>query len=157
VRRIQAIAADPVLVCEQQRLRREFGLRADIVGLGVDCLDYTKGIPERFDALDRVFTRRPELRGRLTFIQIGVPSRSNLRSYSAIESEIDRKVREVNERHGIPGLSSPVYYHKAALELPSLVALYRLAHFCIVSSLHDGMNLSRKNSSRLATRTTCWC
>lgn len=144
-------------MCEQQRLRREFGLRADIVGLGVDCLDYTKGIPERFDALDRVFTRRPELRGRLTFIQIGVPSRSNLRSYSAIESEIDRKVREVNERHGIPGLSPPVYYHKAALELPSLVALYRLAHFCIVSSLHDGMNLSRKNSSRLATRTTCWC
>ena len=50
----------------------------------------------------------------------------------------------MNERHGIPGLPPPVYYHKGALQLPSLVALYRLAHFCIVSSLHDGMNLVAK-------------
>ena len=115
-----------------------------MIGLGVDRLDYTKGIPERLEALDRVFTRRPELRGRLTFVQIGVPSRSNLTSYSAIEAEIDRKVAAVNARHGIRGLPPPVYYHKGALELPSLVALYRLAHFCIVSSLHDGMNLVAK-------------
>ena len=142
--RIQAVAAAPALAHEQQRLRREFGLQADILGLGVDRLDYTKGIPERLDALDRVFTRRPELRGRLTFVQIGVPSRSNLRSYSDIESQIDQKIREVNARHGIPGLAPPVCYHKGALELPSLVALYRLAHFCIVSSLHDGMNLVAK-------------
>ena len=142
--RIQGVGGESALVAEQQRLREAFGLEAGILGLGVDRLDYTKGIPERLEALDRVFTRRPELRGRLTFLQIGVPSRSNLDSYSAIESEIDRKVREVNERHGIPGLSPPVYYHKGALQLPSLVALYRLAHFCIVSSLHDGMNLVAK-------------
>jgi trehalose-6-phosphate synthase/Kef-type K+ transport system membrane component KefB len=142
--RIQDAANDPALAIEQQRLRDAFGLRAPILGLGVDRLDYTKGIPERLEALDRVFTRRPELRGKLTFIQIGVPSRSSLESYSAIESEIDQKVGELNAKHGAPGLSPPVYYHKGALELPSLVALYRLAQFCIVSSLHDGMNLVAK-------------
>jgi trehalose 6-phosphate synthase len=142
--RIQAVVSDAGLGPEQERLRQAFGLQARIVGLGVDRLDYTKGIPERLEALDLVFTRRPELRGQLTFIQIGVPSRSSLESYSAIESEIDRKVSELNDRHGLPGLAPPVYYHKAALELPSLVALYRLAHFCIVSSLHDGMNLVAK-------------
>jgi len=142
--RIQAVNADPGLVVEQSRLRAAFGLQASILGLGVDRLDYTKGIPERLEALDRVLTSRPELRGRLTFVQIGVPSRSTLGSYSAIEREIDRKVREVNARHGLPGLPPPIYYHKGSLPLPSLVALYRLAHFCIVSSLHDGMNLVAK-------------
>jgi trehalose 6-phosphate synthase len=142
--RIQSVGGDAALAREQQRLREAFGLRAPILGLGVDRLDYTKGIPERLEALDQVLTRRPDLRGQLTFIQIGVPSRSSLESYSAIESEIDQRVLELNARHGIPGLSPPVYYHKGALELPSLVALYRMAHFCIVSSLHDGMNLVAK-------------
>jgi trehalose 6-phosphate synthase len=142
--RIQTVTGDAALGREQQRLRRTFGLNAPILGLGVDRLDYTKGIPERLEALDRVFTRRPDLRGKLTFLQIGVPSRSSLGSYSAIEAEIDRKVSEVNRRHGVRGLPPPIHYHKAALTLPSLVALYRLAHFCIVSSLHDGMNLVAK-------------
>ena len=138
------MGSDGALAAEQQRLTQCFGLTAGLLGLGVDRLDYTKGIPERLEALDRVFTRRPELRGRLTFVQIGVPSRSNLESYSAIESEIDRRVSELNARHGLPGLAPPVHYHKAALSLPSLVALYRMANFCIVSSLHDGMNLVAK-------------
>ena len=142
--RIQSVSGDAALAHEQQRLRQSFSLDAAILGLGVDRLDYTKGIPERLEALDRLFTRRPELRGKLTFLQIGVPSRSSLGSYSAIEAEIDRKVSEVNLRHGVRGLPPPIYYHKAALTLPSLVALYRLAHFCIVSSLHDGMNLVAK-------------
>jgi trehalose 6-phosphate synthase len=142
--RIQGVAQEPALVAEQQRLIQAFGLDAALVGVGVDRLDYTKGIPERFAALDRVLTERPELRGRLTFVQIGVPSRSELESYTAIEAEIDRRVAEVNARHTIPGRPLPVYYHKAPLELPSLVALYRLAHFCVVSSLHDGMNLVAK-------------
>jgi trehalose 6-phosphate synthase len=142
--RMQSVGGDQAIAREQERLREAFGLQAPILGLGVDRLDYTKGIPERLEALDRVLTRRPDLRGQLTFVQIGVPSRSNLESYSAIEWEIDQKVADLNRRHGVPGLSPPVYYHKGSLELPSLVALYRLAHFCIVSSLHDGMNLVAK-------------
>ena len=142
--RIQAVAHDPELESEQRRLVESFGLRAPIIGVGVDRLDYTKGIPERLAALDGLLSERPALRGNLTFVQIGVPSRSNLVSYSAIEEEIETSVAAVNARHRLPGCPPPIYYHKGALKLPSLVALYRLAQFCVVSSLHDGMNLVAK-------------
>ena len=142
--RIQGIATDPQLQAEQQRLRTMFGLRSDIVGLGVDRLDYTKGIPERLAALDAVLTRVPDLRGRLTFVQIGVPSRSELASYSAIEAEIAEAITDLNARHRVDGGAPAVVYHRSPLGIRSLVALYRMAHFCIVSSLHDGMNLVAK-------------
>jgi trehalose 6-phosphate synthase len=142
--RIQEIAAEPSLVLEQERLRTLFHLDAEIVGIGVDRLDYTKGIPERLAALDAVLTRRPALRGRLTFVQIGVPSRSELHSYAEIEADITRQVAALNARHAVPGGAPTVVFYKTPLRLTSLVALYRLAHFCIVSSLHDGMNLVAK-------------
>jgi len=144
--RIQGVAGDPALSGEQQRLIGMFGLGHEegIVGVGVDRLDYTKGIPERLAALDLLLTARPDLRGRLTFVQIGVPSRSEIESYQAIESEIAQRVADINARHGAPGRPPPVCYYTSALKLPSLVALYRLAHFCVVSSLHDGMNLVAK-------------
>ena len=143
--RIQRVAEDAAaLAAEQRRLIDTFGLGAPILGVGVDRLDYTKGIPERFAALDGLLTRRPELRGQLTFVQIGVPSRSQLESYSAIETEIDAAVADINTRHTLPGRPAPIYYQKAPLELPSLVALFRLSRFCVVSSLHDGMNLVAK-------------
>jgi trehalose-6-phosphate synthase/Kef-type K+ transport system membrane component KefB len=142
--RIQGFAADPALPAEQQRLRELLGLRADIIGLGVDRLDYTKGIPERLDALDALMTKRPDLRGRLTFVQIGVPSRSDLQSYAAIEAEIGQRIAAINARHAVPGSPPVVSYYTTPLGAFSLVALYRLAHFCIVSSLHDGMNLVAK-------------
>jgi trehalose-6-phosphate synthase/Kef-type K+ transport system membrane component KefB len=142
--RIQAIASDAALVVEQQRLTKLFRLGSGVVGLGVDRLDYTKGIPERLAALDGALTRRPDLRGRLTFVQIGVPSRSGLAGYAAIEAEIGRKVADLNARHTVRGGPPVVSYHTAPLPITSLVALYRLAHVCVVSSLHDGMNLVAK-------------
>ncbi len=143
--RIQGVVTHDGFADDSLRLREMFGLAgADVVGVGVDRLDYTKGIPERLEAIDRVLTRRPELRGRFTFVQIGVPSRSELESYGAIESEIDRKVAEVNAKHADAGGAIPIYYHKSALGLADLVALYRMAHFCVVSSLADGMNLVAK-------------
>jgi trehalose 6-phosphate synthase len=142
--RIQSFAADPALAQEQQRLRALLGLRAEIIGLGVDRLDYTKGIPERLDALDALMARRPDLRGGVTFVQIGVPSRSDLESYAAIEAEIGQRIAALNARYAVPGGSPVVSYYTTPLGAFSLVALYRLAHFCIVSSLHDGMNLVAK-------------
>jgi trehalose-6-phosphate synthase/Kef-type K+ transport system membrane component KefB len=143
--RIQGVVADTGLSAQPDVLRRMLTPAADaIIGVGVDRLDYTKGIPERLDAIDRVLSRRPDLRGRFRFIQIGVPSRSELESYGAIESEIDRKVAEVNARHAVAGGPPPIHYHKGALGLAELVTLYRQAHFCIVSSLADGMNLVAK-------------
>jgi trehalose 6-phosphate synthase len=142
--RIQQFAADPALLQEQQRLRHLLDLRADIIGLGVDRLDYTKGIPERLEALDALMAQRPDLRGRLTFVQIGIPSRSDLKNYAAIETEIGERIAAINARYAVPGGSPVVSYHTSPLGAFSLVALYRLAHFCIVSSLHDGMNLVAK-------------
>ena len=142
--RIQAFAAEPALPEEQRRLRQVLELRAEIVGLGVDRLDYTKGIPERLEALDMLLTRRPDLRGRMTFVQIGVPSRSDLGSYAAIEEEIGRRIADLNQRYAVAGGGPLISYYTTPLGAFSLVALYRLAHFCIVSSLHDGMNLVAK-------------
>jgi trehalose-6-phosphate synthase len=110
----------------------------------VDRLDYTKGILERLDAIDLLLTRRPDLRRRLAFVQVGVPSRSKIRSYAAIESRIDERVAEINARHGRSATDGPIRYRKSALRLRQLIALYRLADFCVVSSLHDGMNLVAK-------------
>ena len=142
--RIQGFAAHEGLAREQQRLTELLNLRAEVIGLGVDRLDYTKGIPERLDAIDALMLRRPDLRGRVTFVQIGVPSRSDLDSYAAIETEIGERIAALNARYAMPGRAPVVTYYTTPLGAFSLVALYRLAHFCIVSSLHDGMNLVAK-------------
>jgi trehalose 6-phosphate synthase len=143
--RIQGVVTAAGLDLQQETLRQMFGLAAgNIVGVGVDRLDYTKGIPERLEAIDRVLSKRSDLVGRFSFVQIAVPSRSALESYGAIESEIDRRVAELNAKHAVAEGARAVYYHKRPLGLADLVALYRMAHFCVVSSLADGMNLVAK-------------
>lgn len=142
--RIQRLASSPGLAMEIARLRAELQIDTPIVGIGVDRLDYTKGIPERLEALDVLLSRRPDLRRRLTFVQIGVPSRPGIAAYREIEAAIDRKVAEINARYGDGPTKGPIRYRKSALKGRRLVALYRLADFCIVSSLHDGMNLVAK-------------
>ncbi|MCY3844803.1 MAG: trehalose-6-phosphate synthase, partial [Acidobacteria bacterium] len=140
--RIQQIARDPAGEAEVARLRHELGLDTPIIGVGVDRLDYTKGVLERLDALELLLERRPDLRDRMTFVQIGVPSRSTLPSYVDVVEAIDRKVADINARHGSG--RGTIRYRKSALRIRRLVALYRLASFCVVSSLHDGMNLVAK-------------
>jgi alpha,alpha-trehalose-phosphate synthase [UDP-forming] len=142
--RITATARDPRLLVEKDRLRRELRIAAPIVGVGVDRLDYTKGIPERLDAIDRLLRESPDLASQFLFVQIGVPSRSKLESYASLEQEIDTRVAEINSRYGRSPADGPIRYRKSALKLRRLVALYQLADFCIVSSLHDGMNLVAK-------------
>ena len=141
--RIQQLATAPAIEGEMNRLRHELQIDTPLIGIGVDRLDYTKGIPERLEALNVLFARRPDLRDQLTFVQIGVPSRSKLDSYAAVEAEIDQKVAELNTRYS-RGSRGPIRYRKSALKIRRLVALYRMATFCIVSSLHDGMNLVAK-------------
>lgn len=139
---IQGLARRSTLAADMHRLASELKIETPLVGVGVDRLDYTKGIPERLEALDLLLSRRPDLRGRLTFVQIGVPSRSTIDSYVAVEQAIDRKVAQVNCRY--PEAGGPIRYRKSALKLRRLVALFRIANFCVVSSLHDGMNLVAK-------------
>jgi alpha,alpha-trehalose-phosphate synthase [UDP-forming] len=123
--------------------RDRLRLKDRVVGLGVDRLDYTKGIPDRLHALDLFLERCPAWRERLVFVQVGVPSRSPIAQYRALEGEIESLVGQVNRKWGTETWR-PVVFLKRHLDQPDLMAVHRLADFCVVSSLHDGMNLVAK-------------
>lgn len=142
--RITGILADEGLAGRMASLAGTLGLEGRIVGIGVDRLDYTKGIPERLSAIGRALDASPDLAARFVFVQIGVPSRVDVQGYAEVSAEIDRLIAEVNARHGRGPDDGPIRFLKQSFTLPDLVALYRLAGFCIVSSLHDGMNLVAK-------------
>jgi len=125
-------------------LARKYRIRKGaIIGLGIDRLDYTKGIPERLSALDVFFRKYPQYQGRVVFVQVGVPSRVHLEEYQSLNQEVDRRVEELNWKYKFSGWQ-PVIFIREHLDLPKLVALYRMARFLAVSSLHDGMNLVAK-------------
>ena len=142
--RITTILQDTDLPGRMRRLAQELGLEGKAIGIGVDRLDYTKGIPERMRAIEQVLDRMPDIAPMFAFVQIGVPSREEVPAYAEISAEIDREVQRINTRFGNGPDDGPIKYLKQTFELPDLVALYRLARFCIVSSLHDGMNLVAK-------------
>ena len=142
--RITEILADPELPNEMRRLSTELGLDNKFVGIGVDRLDYTKGIPERIAAIERLLEEQPGLAAQFVFVQVGVPSRTDVPEYAKISADIEAQVAAVNIKHGRSAADGPIRYLPQAFQLPQLVALYRIARFCIVSSLHDGMNLVAK-------------
>jgi trehalose-6-phosphate synthase len=124
-------------------IRKRLGLQGCKIGLGVDRLDYTKGIPERFVAIERMLEKHPELQGRFAFIQIGVPSRIELREYRNVQSRTRRLAESINFRY--PRATGPtVHLLEANLDFRELVPYYRMADLCTVTSLHDGMNLVAK-------------
>ena len=125
------------------RLRHDLGLTQQRVLLGVDRIDYTKGIPERLRAFDRLLQNHPEHIGKLRFIQIAAPSRTRLQRYQTLAKEIEALVEEINWKHGQPRWS-PIIYRKAQHSADEVLAFYRLADVCVASSLHDGMNLVAK-------------
>lgn len=127
----------------RDQFRRDLGLEDCRVGLGVDRLDYTKGIPERLRALDFLFTKHPSYCGRFTFVQVGVPSRSQIPEYESVDDEVQHLVDQVNWRHQ-RGSWKPIVYLRRQFDAKALWALYGLADVCVVSSLHDGMNLVAK-------------
>jgi trehalose-6-phosphate synthase len=138
-----AVAASTEVEQEIKRIRRDLPRRGEILGIGIERIDYTKGIPERLEALDRFFERFPDYRERLTFVQVGVPSRGHIPQYQLIDKEIDRLVEQINGKWGTARWR-PIVYFKRHFSVVEMTALHRLADFCIVSSLHDGMNLLAK-------------
>jgi trehalose 6-phosphate synthase len=141
--RHQAMAADPAIESEMERWRQLIGLGEEAVGVGIDRIDYTKGIPERLHALDRFLEKTPKYREQIIFVQIGVPSRTHVRQYRLLDDEIDGLVEEINWRWSTDSWR-PIIYLKQQHSPPQMMALHRLADFCIVSSLDDGMNLVAK-------------
>jgi len=125
------------------RWRHRLGRKAQLVGVGIERLDYTKGIPQRLQAVDHLLESRPDFRGRLVFVQIAAPSRSHIPEYRRLEAEVEALVERVNFRWSQGGWQ-PIVFLKEHHDRTELVALQRLASFCVVSSLHDGMNLVAK-------------
>jgi trehalose 6-phosphate synthase/phosphatase len=125
------------------RLRDRYCPPGGQFGIGVDRMDYSKGLPEKLKALDFLWERYPEYRGRFTFVQVGVPSRTDIEAYDELTQKVDRLVREINERYGTADWQ-PVHLIKQSLPAERLALLYRSADICIVASLRDGMNLVAK-------------
>ena len=111
--------------------------------LGVDRVDYTKGIPSRFRAMARLLDEHPDLSGQVTLLQIGVPSRTDVPEYAEYEREVAAHAEEINRRYATARWA-PVRLVREHLEQPALVAYYRAADICLVSPLQDGMNLVAK-------------
>ncbi len=131
-------------------IRAELGLPPDVrLGVGVDRLDYTKGILERFAAVERFLEREPGWVGRLSFVQIAAPSRASIDEYQSLDARVRAAAQRINDRFAVPGCKAIVLrieHHEAA----RVYEFYRAADFCFVSSLHDGMNLVAKEF--IATR-----
>ena len=127
----------------RQELLASLDITAEFIGVGVERLDYTKGLPERFRALGRFFERFPEYRERLVFVQLAAPSRSTIPRYQALEAEVDAAVQEVNGAYQTKRWK-PILYLKRHHEHRDIWPFYRHADFCMVTSLHDGMNLVAK-------------
>jgi trehalose 6-phosphate synthase len=133
----------PVEQC-RQAVRERFSLPPDAVLLiGIERFDYTKGILDRLRAVDDLLAREPSWRGRLVFIQAAAPTRNRLERYSELQEEGLRLAAEINERHGT-GDYRPVELVVRHHSPDEVYELFRAADACIVSSLHDGMNLVAK-------------
>jgi trehalose 6-phosphate synthase len=122
----------------------ELGLGPDaLLGVGVDRLDYTKGIEERLLAVERLLERFPHLRGRFTFAQLAAPSRSAIEQYRALDERVEALSARINQRFA-SGAWRPVALLRAQHEPSAVFRYLRAADACYVSSLHDGMNLVAK-------------
>ncbi|MCI0651610.1 MAG: trehalose-6-phosphate synthase [Planctomycetes bacterium] len=125
-------------------IRARNGMHDDLcVGVGVDRLDYTKGIIERFLAIERLLELEPSWVGKFAFVQIAAPSRTKIDQYQRFEVEVRALAERINERFGVDGYV-PIRLLVEHHEPEQVFEYYRGCDVCIVSSLHDGMNLVAK-------------
>ncbi len=123
---------------------RDFGLKPNaLLGIGVDRLDYTKGVEERLLAVELMLERFPEFRGRFSFVQLAAPSRTKIERYRDLNVAVESLAERINLRFGEHGYR-PIILLRSHHEPPEVFRFYRAADLCYVSSLHDGMNLVAK-------------
>lgn len=135
---VQETGKDPL-----GKLKQEYGLKDKKIGLGVDRIDYTKGLLERFRAIERVLEKHTHLQGELVFVELGAPSRTLIASYQEHLKEVERLVEKINQRFQ-KGNYRPILFLEEHHDPKRIFDFYRIADFCFVSSLHDGMNLVAK-------------
>jgi len=124
-------------------LRERYASDGRQLGVCVDRVDYTKGIPERLKALELLWSENPEMRGRFTFIFVCTPSRSNVPAYVQLEREVAEGVQAINAKYGSAAWT-PIVLINDNVDAELLAGVYRAADICLVSSLQDGMNLVAK-------------
>jgi len=130
----------PVDEC-RRRVTERLGLPADIcLAVGVDRFDYTKGILERLNAVERLLEKWPAWIGRFVFVQVAAPTRGALDEYRSFQERVQRVSERINQRFGRPGYQ-PVHLLAQHHEHDAVMELFRAANICVVTSLHDGMNL----------------
>ena len=133
----------PTQVC-RAAVRTRFGLSDKVrIGVGIERFDYTKGILDRMRAVDALMVRHPEWKERFTFVQAAAPTRSNIASYRSLQEEALSLAEEINTRYAVNGWR-PIILSVRHYEPPEVFELFRSADLCVVSSLHDGMNLVAK-------------
>ncbi len=133
----------PVDDCRRAVVER-FGLRPDCrIAVGIERFDYTKGIVDRMHAVSTLLERRPEWRGKFVFVQAAAPTRSKLESYSSLQADAIRTADAINEKLG-EGDYKPIVLSIRHHEPDEVFEMFRAADICVVSSLHDGMNLVAK-------------
>ena len=124
-------------------LFEQLGVEAPFMGIGVDRVDYTKGILERFRAIERFLEKRPAYRGKFTFVQIGAPSRTQIQRYTDLLVEVEAEAERINARFQA-GRWRPIVFLKRHHSHEEIARYYKAADLCMVTSLHDGMNLVAK-------------
>ncbi|MGA9507411.1 MAG: trehalose-6-phosphate synthase [Candidatus Sulfotelmatobacter sp.] len=128
---------------ERSTLMHSLGVEAAFVGVGVDRVDYTKGIHERFRAIERFLEKYPKYQGQFTFVQIGAPSRTHIKRYHDLMGELEAEAERINWRFQ-SGKWRPILFLKQQHSHKEIERYYRAADLCLVTSLHDGMNLVAK-------------
>ena len=128
---------------EGASLMRGLGIETTLVGIGVDRVDYTKGILERFLAVERFLDENSSYQGKFTFVQIGAPSRTHIKRYHDLLNEIEAEAERINWRFQ-SGKWKPIVFLKRQHSHAEILPYYRVANLCLVTSLHDGMNLVAK-------------
>ncbi len=131
------------ILSKKAEIKNELKLEGKIVILGVERIDYTKGLIERMLAIDRFLEKYPQYKGKIVMIQLAAPSRTQIKKYHDLMSEIDELVEKINWKHS-ENAWQPIIYLKRHFSGEELKPYYELADICVVSSLHDGMNLVAK-------------
>ncbi|MBU6413407.1 MAG: trehalose-6-phosphate synthase [Planctomycetes bacterium] len=125
--------------------RQQHQLNGCMVGIGVDRIDYTKGISERFRAIERLFEKHPEHKGKFTFVQLGAPSRVHIPRYRDLVTELEAMADAINWKLQDNSTGwKPIHFLVDHHDSPTVYCFLKMAEVCIVSSLHDGMNLVAK-------------
>ncbi len=125
------------------KIKKDFDLEGKTIALGVERIDYTKGMAERFQAIDRMLEKYPQYKNKFVFIQLASPSRTHIKRYHDLVGELDELAEKVNWKH-MDGDWKPIIYLKRYFSPEEIYPFYKIADICIVSSLHDGMNLVAK-------------